>query len=78
MARFVAMLAWVALLEGGYLAYRSIAPHIGDEWARWFVSIGTLVACIWVGNWVQRRVLGWLDPDGELRRRVATAARLRS
>ena len=81
MAHFVAMLAWVALLAGGYVAYRSIGPHVDNDFARWLVSIATLAAAIWVGNRAQRRILGWLDADGELRRQMreeAEASRLRS
>jgi hypothetical protein len=70
MAHFVAMLVWVALLAGGYVAYRSIGPHVDNDFARWLVSIATLAAAIWVGNRARRRILGWLDADGELRRQM--------
>jgi hypothetical protein len=74
MAHFVAMQAWAALLAGGYVAYRSIGPHVDNDFARWLVSIATLAAAIWVGNRAQRRILGWLDADGELRRQMREEA----
>ena len=69
-ARFIAIVAWVLLLAAGYLAYRTLAPHIASDWLRWFVSLATLAGSIWLGFLIQRRALLWLDPDGELRRQV--------
>lgn len=73
-ARFIAMLAWVLLLLLGYLAYRALAPHISNDWARSLLNLATLAASIALGNLIQRRVLAWLDPDGELRREVRQAS----
>ena len=64
------MIVWVVLLAAGYLAYSMLAPHIGSDWLRWVVNLIILAASIWLGLYVQKRVLLWLDPSGELRRQV--------
>lgn len=69
-ARLIALVAWVVLIASGYLAYRMVAPHVASDFLRWIVNLATLAASIGLGLLVQRRVLQWLDPDGELRRQV--------
>ena len=73
-ARFIAMLAWVLLLVLAYLGYRALAPYVSNEWARWLLNLATLAAAIALGTVTQRRVVAWLDPDGDLRRQVSGTA----
>lgn len=73
-ARFLAMVAWVLLITGAYLAYKTVAPHIASDFLRWILDAGTVALSITLGLFVQRRVLHWLDPDGELRRQVRAQA----
>lgn len=73
-ARFIAMLGWVAILAAGHLSYRGIAPLIDNDFARWLVNLLTLGLTIGGGLALQRKALHWLDPDGELRRAVREEA----
>lgn len=70
-ARYLAMVAWVVLVVAAHLAYRTIAPHVANDFLRWLLNVATLAASIALGLLIQRSALQWLDPDGELRRQVA-------
>jgi len=70
-ARFLAMLAWAALLVTGYFLYSSVAPHLPSGFLRWVWNIAVLAGTIWLGFALQRRTLQWLDPDGTLRHQVS-------
>jgi hypothetical protein len=69
-ARFIAMLAWVVWMVAGGLTYRTLASRIASDSVRGIVIWSTMAATIWLAFVTQRRVLHWLDPDGELRRQV--------